>query len=258
MSLSCGKKVSALLRVITSKNNCNFYCLNCLCSFRTNKKLESHKRVFENKTFCNVIMPSEDIKKLEFKQYQKSDKAPFIVYVDLECIIEKTDGCKNNPEFLSTTKVSEHIPLGFSMSTISSFRSIENKHDVYRGKDCMKKFSEFLREHTMKIINFKKQKTKLLIKEQQESYVNAKICYVCKEKFVDKHLKDEKYRRVRAYCYCTGEHRGAVHSICNLKYSVPKKILIVFYNGSNYDYHFIIKELAEELKKTMYLFRKKH
>ena len=41
-------------------------------------------------------MPSEDTKIIEFNQYQKSDKAPFIIYADLECIIEKTDGCKNN------------------------------------------------------------------------------------------------------------------------------------------------------------------
>ena len=40
-----------------------------------------------------------------------------------------------------------------------------------------------------------------------------------------------------------------MHSICNLKYSLPKKILIAFHNGSNYDYHFIIKGLAEEFKK---------
>ena len=44
------------------------------------------------------------------------------------------------------------------MCTISSFRNIENKHDVYRGKDFMKKFCEFLREHAMKIIDFKKKK----------------------------------------------------------------------------------------------------
>ena len=85
-------------------------------------------------------MPSEDPKLLEFNQYQKSDKAPFITYADLECMIEKIDGCKNNLENSSTTKVNEHIPSGFSMSAISSFRSKENKHDVYRGKDCMKKF----------------------------------------------------------------------------------------------------------------------
>ena len=84
-------------------------------------------------------MPIDDTKILEFNQYQKSDKAPFIIYADLECIIEKIDGYKNNPKNSSTTKVIEHIPSGLSMSTISSFGSIENKHDLYRGKDCIKK-----------------------------------------------------------------------------------------------------------------------
>ena len=50
---------------------------------------------------------------------------PFINYATLECIIEKTDGCKNNPENWFTTKVSEHISSAFSMSTISSLRSIQ-------------------------------------------------------------------------------------------------------------------------------------
>ena len=58
------------------------------------------------------------------------------------------------------------------MSTISSFRSRENKHDVYRGKDCMKKFCEPLREHAIKIVNFTKKKMKLLTEDQQESYEN--------------------------------------------------------------------------------------
>ena len=49
-----------------------------LPSFLENKnKLESHKRVCENKDFCNVIMGSEDSKILEFNQYKNSDKAPF-------------------------------------------------------------------------------------------------------------------------------------------------------------------------------------
>ena len=79
-------------------------------------------------------MPSEDTKLLVFNQYQKSDKASFIIYADLECIIEKIDGYKTNPGNLSTTKVSE---------------------DVYREKNCMKTFSASLREHTMKIVYFK-------------------------------------------------------------------------------------------------------
>ena len=77
-------------------------------------------------------MLSVDIRILEFNQYQKSDKAPFIIYADLECIIEKIDGCKNNPENTAASNVCEHIPSGFSVSTISSFRSIETKHDMQR------------------------------------------------------------------------------------------------------------------------------
>ena len=47
----------------------------------------------------------------------------------------------------------------------------------------MKRFGEFLRGHAMKIINFKNKNMKLLTKEQQQSYENAKICYICKENF---------------------------------------------------------------------------
>ena len=70
-------------------------------------------------------MHSEDTKIIEFNQYEKSDKAPFIIYADFECLIEKIDGCKNNPDNSFTTKVGQHIPSGFSMSTISLFKNLE-------------------------------------------------------------------------------------------------------------------------------------
>ena len=159
------KKLSSLLREITSKHSCNIYCLNCLNSFKTQYKLKAHKKVYENKDFCNIIIPSEDTKILVFNQYQKSEKASCFIYVDVECLIEMIDWCKINPENSSVTKVGKQIPSCFSMSTILSFKSKENKHDIYRGKNCMKKFCESLREHTMKITNYKKKKIKLLTKE---------------------------------------------------------------------------------------------
>ena len=103
------QKLSTLFRVITSKHYGDFYCLNCFHFFRTKTKFKSHKRACENKDFCKVNMPSENSKILEFNQYQKSDKAPIIIYADLECIIENIDECKNNSEKSSTTKVSERI-----------------------------------------------------------------------------------------------------------------------------------------------------
>ena len=60
----------------------------------------------------------------------KTIKEPFIIYLDLEYMIEKIDECKNSPKNWSSTKVSEYIPSGFS---ISSFRSIENTHEKVWG-----------------------------------------------------------------------------------------------------------------------------
>ena len=123
--------------------------------FETENERESHKKVCESNDFCNIVMSFEDTKILNFNQYQKSDKASFVIYADLEFLIEKIDGCKNDSENSFTTKVDKHVLSGFSMSTISSFKNIENNHDVYRGKDCMKTFCGSLREHAMKITNSK-------------------------------------------------------------------------------------------------------
>ena len=70
-----------------------------------------------------------------------------------------------------------------------------------------------------------------------------------KKNLTNKYVKDKKYHKVRDHCHYTGEYRGTMYSICNLQYSVPKKIPIVFHSESNYDNRFIIKELAEEFKK---------
>ena len=77
---------------------------------------------------------------LEFSQYQNSDKAPLNIYELLECIIKKNDGCKNTHENSFTTEVSRCSLSGSSMSTISSLRGTANKYNVYRDKDCMKRF----------------------------------------------------------------------------------------------------------------------
>ena len=69
----------------------------------------------------------------------------------------------------------------------------------------MKKFCESLREHTMKIINFKKKEKALLTREQQKSYQTAKICYICQEKFENEYVKDKKYHKVRDHCHYTEE-----------------------------------------------------
>ena len=56
----------------------------------------------------------------------------------------------------------------------------------------------------MEKINFKKQKMKLLTKEQHELQERGKICYICKKKLEYKYVKDKKYCKVRDHCHYTG------------------------------------------------------
>ena len=83
----------------------------------------------------------------------------------------------------------------------------------------------------MERISFEKKK-KLLTKEEQESYENAKPRHICKDKFKNKYFKDIKYRKFRYYCHYTRDYRGAAHGIRDLKYSATKKIVIAFHNST--------------------------
>ena len=66
-----------------------------------------------------------------------------------------------------------------------------------------------------------------------------------KKNSTDDYDNDNKCKKVRAHCHYTGKFRGAAHSIFNLRLKTPKKILVVLHNGSRYDYHFIINQLAK-------------
>ena len=83
------KTLLALLQGITSKHKGYFYCMKCLHSFRTESKLKSHEKVCQNKDFCGIVVPSEKDNILEFNQYMKSDKMPYIIYADIESLIKK-------------------------------------------------------------------------------------------------------------------------------------------------------------------------
>ena len=152
------KSISALLRGITSKHVGGFYCLHCFHSYRTENKLKKHEKVCNDHDYCYVKMPSEDNKILKYNHGEKSMKAPFIIYADLECLLEKMSTCDNNPKKSSTTKVNMHAPSGYSLFTYCSFDLAGNKFDCYRGggEDCMEKFCKNLKEHAAKIIIIKK------------------------------------------------------------------------------------------------------
>ena len=107
-------------------------------------------------------------------------------------------------------------------------------------------FCEDLKDQAMKIINCEKKEMIPLTDKEKESNENQEICNICEKEFcID---EDNEMEKVRDHCHYTGKYRGAAYSICNLRYKISKEIPVVFHNGSIYDYHFIIKQLAREFK----------
>ena len=156
-----------------------FIALNGLQCFTTENRLKSYEKVCKNKDFSGIVTPSEKDNILQFNQLMKSNKMPYIIYSDIESLIKiRIDGCVNNPENTSTTKIRKHIPRGYSMSTIWAFDNIENTHTLYHGEDCMKRFCTSLREHAKNIIDFEKKKMLTLTKEEQKSHQDAKVYYI--------------------------------------------------------------------------------
>ena len=152
------KNLSGLLRGITSNHEGDFYCLSCFHSYRTKNKLEAHKKICGNCDYCHVDMPTKDNNTIKYNQGEKSIKLPFVVYADLESLLEKISICYNNPKKSLTTKINKHKPSGYSIFTHCSFDKLKNKLSYYRGEDCMTKFCKDLREHATKIINYEKKK----------------------------------------------------------------------------------------------------
>ena len=121
------KRLPGLLRGITSNHHGDFYCLNCFRSYRARNKLEAHKKICKNHDYWNVEMPTKDNNIIKYNQGEKSIKLPFIVYADLECLLEKMSTCQNNPNESSKTEINKHTPSGYSLFTHCLFDKSRNK-----------------------------------------------------------------------------------------------------------------------------------
>ena len=146
--------LSALLQRISSNHKEDFYCLNCFNLYTTKNKLKEHEEICNNHHSCCVEMPDWVNRMLEHNPGEKSLKAPYEFYIDLEFMLKKLRSSQNNPKTSYTEKKARHEPSGWSMFTRCSFDKKENKLNYYRGKDCIEKLCKKLKESAMEIIDY--------------------------------------------------------------------------------------------------------
>ena len=194
-------------------------------------------------------MPDWSNKTIKYNPGEKSLKAPFSLFLDLEYILKKYSLFKTTQKILIQKKKLDMSLLVWRYIQDVHLIKKENKLNYYRRKDFVKVFKK-IKECTMEIINREKKEMAPLTHEENNFYNKQEICYICKEKFcmdkIDKNYINQ--RKVKDNRHYTGKFRGAAHSICNLNYNDQKEIPVIIHNAT-YDTHFIIlNQLAIEFK----------
>jgi hypothetical protein len=218
-------------------------CNRCLNAFGSDELLERHLKLCSNNNYQRHEYP-EPGTTTEFKNYERIQTVPFVIYADFECYIEGMDTDEQNPNRSSTTQYQKHNPSGFCYYVKCFDNSIYEPKlahytQQYEGEDVTKKFVDMLEEEAHDIYNrFKfKEPIKMFFKDT-ENYERATVCYACRKEFT---TKDGK---VRDHCHYTGAYRCAAHSTCNLKMRKPRFIPVLFHNLEGYDAHLFIRNLG--------------
>ena len=173
------KSIPALLRGVTSTHNGDYYCcLNCFHSYRTAKKLNEHGDLCVKNNYCLIKMPEEDKRYITSTPGKNTLKNHFIIYADLECLLFPISTCDNTEDNSFTIKKNIHKPCGYSLLTSYAYDKSLNEHIFYRGKDCLRKFSETLKHDVNKIINIKQKPIDPFTEKEKTAHDNAKICFI--------------------------------------------------------------------------------
>ena len=81
--------LSTLPQGNSSNHEGDFFCLNCFNSYISKNKLKEHEEICNNHDSCGIETPELVDKILKYNPGEKSLKAPFAIYLDLECLLKK-------------------------------------------------------------------------------------------------------------------------------------------------------------------------
>ena len=113
----CVKNLKALCRGVFSNNNGDYYCLNCLHTYRTKSALKKHGRLCLNNDYCYLKLPNSYDNKLKYRAERKSIKTPYMIFADLECLLKNNSDLKNDLDSDNTYRFKEnfHVPSGYGL-----------------------------------------------------------------------------------------------------------------------------------------------
>lgn len=232
------KSLSRLLRAqVSGTKRALHFCDRCLLHFASDERLNAHIPVCIDRNDCAIQMPTVK-DNIRFKNYEKQLAVPYI-YADIEALLKSPTQLFCNSDRTRAYQQHETYSIGFYMKC--NFDSSLSEYKFRRGSDCIPWFAKELMETAEKIAKKLRKEEKINISDAEEAaFQTCTRCHICRGKI------EVNETKVRDHCHLTGEFRGAAHQACNLLYETSKTIPVVFHNLSNYDAHFIIREISTQ------------
>ncbi|XP_070172232.1 uncharacterized protein [Polyergus mexicanus] len=182
------------------------------------------------------VLATKDDKWLEFRNYSRKERLPFVVHADLECVLKK----KEERRTLNTSIVQHHEVYSAGYYARCALDGVSSTYRAYRGEDCVSWFVKELHDLALcakTILDTDAPMTDLTL-DEWERFISATRCNICERPF------ESGDARMRDHCHLAGRYRSPAHSNCNLNYKDTYVIPVFFHNLSGYDAHFIIKDVA--------------
>ena len=229
-----------------------YFCPYCLHGFYRETSLQEHKIYCSRHGVQRIELPvkgENDL--LEFRDFEKTLKVPFVIYADLETIVRKLDTCQPNPDKSACTPLTKLDVCGFGYKVVCQDERYTKQSVIYRGKDAGKHLIECLLQEAeaIKKILSKIVPMDMTSKEHEEFIEKATQCCLCKKRF---QTHDKKCDRiVRHHDHLTGKIIGAACNACNLRCRQATFIPVLFHNLQRFDAHPISQYLGHFKKYNL-------
>ena len=156
------KNMSRLLSKLNGKTRHAYhYCINCFNGFRTESARDKHYEYCNSNGHVKVTMPTEKQKWLKFHDGQYQFKVPFMLYADFESVLKPIDEryryklntmkAWKKGKAPYTEKINKHVPSGWCVHSTFAYGDSPNPLKMYRGKDCVEKFVEYIEEEVKRL-----------------------------------------------------------------------------------------------------------
>ena len=249
-----------LMNTFTKHKEKKKFCMRCLHCFSSNDLLEKHSPdCFALNGTQKIELPAPG-SKIYFKNYQRKQPVPFVIYADFEALTKKIKTCHQNNDKSYTDPYEEHQPCGYGYKVVChGDPSYSRPFQYYRGSDVIEKFIENINneaESCKETIKKHFNKPLIMTKENELDFQNSTRCHICEKEYSNRDnfimhkgkMIKIKNHPVRDHCHITGKYRGSAHNNCNLQLRIDPeklKIPVIFHNLKGYDSHFIIKKLEK-------------